>query len=266
MRVFSSFILFLGIFILANTVFAADYDILLNEILIDSSPQLVELINRGEESIDISNWYIDDSGGATFFTIPENSILPPNSCSVFSSDFNFNKTSSDVVRLFSPTAPPTSTQAGLIDMFLYEKAPGSEISYLRLPDGEDNWTSASATLGKFNQTGLACFIEPTRTPTPTPKRTILPTSPPTPSQTPAVFQKNQDILSSPLPQLTLIPFNVSLPHRASSSQEEVLGELTAPPDTKAVQLTKTLSFISASYSVLTITSVFFKMKFGVQPN
>ena len=53
---------------LVPSVFA---DVRINEFLIEPEPQTIELINTGSESADISGWYIDDSAGTTYFTIPE---------------------------------------------------------------------------------------------------------------------------------------------------------------------------------------------------
>ncbi|MBI3366623.1 lamin tail domain-containing protein, partial [Candidatus Roizmanbacteria bacterium] len=120
-----------------NTV--ADTTIRINEFFIEPTPQQVEIINTGTQSADISGWYIDDNGGSTYYTIPQSSILYPNACLVFAGDFNLNKSSPDTIRLFNTIAPPTSTNANLIDSFSYKLSSGSGISYLRLPDGTDNW-------------------------------------------------------------------------------------------------------------------------------
>ncbi len=130
--------------------------------------QSVELINNTNEVVDISNWYIDDSGGTTYFTIPANSLLYPNSCLVFSGDFNLNKSSADTVKLLNNSNT-------LIDSFTYNSCPGTGISYLRLPDKNNNWTTGTSSLGKFNQTGENCLFVPSPT--------IIPTSIPTPTPT-----------------------------------------------------------------------------------
>ncbi len=154
------------IFALMTSNVLAQSKILINEFLIDPQPQQVEIINNGTESADLSGSIIDDSGGTTFYTIPQSSVLQPNSCLVFSGDFNLNKTSADTIRLIS--------NAELIDSFSYKTSSGSGISYQRLPDSENNWTTASANLGKFNShTEQACLIP-----------TITPTVPPTPTETP----------------------------------------------------------------------------------
>ena len=158
-------ILLIGIVLSGRSVFAA---VKINEFLVDPT-QEIEIINTGSDSADISNWYLDDSGGASYFTISGNTIIYPNSCLVFTSDFNLNKSSADAVRFFNNTAAPTSSSAILIDSFSYKSSPGTGISYQRLPDGSDNWASASATLGSFNASKTNCIITPTPTPTPQPE-------------------------------------------------------------------------------------------------
>ena len=144
--------------------------------------QAVELLNVGTESADISGWYIDDSGGTTFYTIPQNSILYSNACLVFSGSFNLNKTSSDSIRLFNSNFAPTDSNAVLVDSFSYSSSPGQNISYSRIPDASDNWATASASLNQFNESGQSCLVVPTSTPTPTlvpsPQTPPAPTTPP----------------------------------------------------------------------------------------
>ncbi|MEK7597862.1 MAG: lamin tail domain-containing protein [Patescibacteria group bacterium] len=155
----------LTIFVLSTTYFIlnisyvyAQSKIFINEFLIDPQPQSVEIFNSGSESANISDWMIDDSGGTTFYTIPKESIIFPNRCLIFSTDFNLNKTSADTVQLIN-----NSQQ--LVDSFSYKSSSGSGISFLRLPDGSNNWTTESATLGFYNQTNISCLITPTQTPT-----------------------------------------------------------------------------------------------------
>ena len=161
---------------LVPSVFA---DVRINEFLIEPEPQTIELINTGSESADISGWYIDDSGGTTYFTIPDNTLIFPNYCAVFSANLNLNKVSSDTIQLFDKTAPPTSPSAILIDSYSYNKSPGLGISFLRLPDGFGEYSTASASLGLFNEKSLNCIKTQELTPT----ETITPTNTPTPSPT-----------------------------------------------------------------------------------
>lgn len=156
--------LFLGILIFAifnKSVYASE-KVLINEVLIDPS-QSIELINTDSSEINISGWYLDDSGGSTFYTIPNNSILYGNSCLVFSSDFNLNKASADTVRLFDNSGEPTSQNSRLIDSYSYKTSPGQNISFLRIPDKNDNWATAEASIGLFNESKSNCIITPTPT-------------------------------------------------------------------------------------------------------
>lgn len=147
----------------------------INEFLIDPS-QKIELFNSGLSPFDISGWFLDDSGGTTYFTVPQNTVLAPNSCTVFEADFNLNKTTADTVRLFSSTAPPPSTQSALIDFFSYKASSGSGTSFKRLPDGEGPWGTGPADLGFYNNTTLSCVASPLPTLSPSP--THVPTTTP----------------------------------------------------------------------------------------
>lgn len=169
------------LFFLCLTVYA-EPSVLINEVLIDASPQSIEIINTSSESADISGWYLDDSGGTTYYTIPSNTILYPGLCTVFSSDFNLNKASSDASRLFSNAYPPTDTHSFLIDSYAYKKSFGPGISYVRIPDGSTNWSTASASLGLFNGSLTPCIVTPTPIPSPS-YQPHLPTltSPPSPT-------------------------------------------------------------------------------------
>jgi hypothetical protein len=145
--------------------------ILINEFLIEPTPQAVEIINIGDQNTDLSGWIIDDDGGSsTAYTIPQNSIIYPNSCLVFSSNFYLNRSSADVVRLINNIGD-------IIDSFSYKSSSGSGISYFRLPDSESNWTTGPANLGLFNSTKTSCIIPPipTFTLTPTPSLVFLST-------------------------------------------------------------------------------------------
>ncbi len=182
MRKIYVFLLFVLFFILLYPVFG-EQNIKINEFAIDLNPQQVELINTSSSSADISNWYLDDSGGTTYYTLPQNTYIYPNSCLVFSSDLNLNKSSPDTIRLFDNTLPPTATNASLIDSYAYKSSPGTGKSYLRNPDGENNWIAGVSTLGQYNLTGQNCVITPTLTPTPSPTPTPIPSITPSPTPT-----------------------------------------------------------------------------------
>ncbi len=185
------FVFFLLLFFLTKNVYGQS-KILINEFLIDPQPQKVEIINIGSDSADLSGWIIDDSGGLNHFTIPNSTIIYPNSCLVFSGDFNLNKSSFDTIRLIN--------NSEIIDSFSYQSSSGSGISYVRLPDGENNWTTAEANIGFFNQNPqISCIYQP-QTPTPSitptitltptfPPSSITPTTPPQPTPTPISYEK-----------------------------------------------------------------------------
>jgi hypothetical protein len=159
----------------------AESKILINEFLIDPQPQSMEIINTGDENIDLGGWIIDDNGGSSsIYTIPPGSIIYPNSCLVFSKDFNLNKSTSDSARLFD-------SGQNLMDSYPYKSSPGQGISYSRIPDKESNWSTASATLGYFNTGDLSCVVLPSLTTVPTegPQPSI--TDEPTPTEIPMSY-------------------------------------------------------------------------------
>lgn len=174
-------LIYILLFILKECVYAEN-NVLINEFVIDPQPQQIELLNIGSSSADISGWYLDDNGGTTFATIPQNTILYPNSCYIYFGDLNLNKSSADTVRLFNNTSPPTSSSAQLIDFYTYKSSPGTGIGFSRIPDGQNNWLSTNSTIGLFNENNLSCIFIPTTTPTPT--STPSPTPSPTPNNTP----------------------------------------------------------------------------------
>lgn len=154
--------------------------VILNEVAIQPI-QTVELYNSDATiSADISSWYIDDSGGTTYFTIPSNTFISPLSCQVFTSDFNFNKSSVDTIRLIDSSYPPTTTSAIIIDSHQYTKAPETDYSFSRKSDG--TWEVLPSSLGFFNGTLLSCVPTPTPTPEPTPTEIVTPTPSPEPTQ------------------------------------------------------------------------------------
>lgn len=164
--------------------------------------QTVELINTSSESANLSGWFIDDNGGSSYYVIPDNTLIYPQSCAVFQGDFNLNKSSADMVRLFNSSAQPTSSSAILIDSFSYKTSPGSGMSFFRSPDANGDWTSGVSNFGMFNTSGLSCFITPTETIPPSPTPNPSPSSPEisiTPA--PASFQQIyiSEVMTAPAP-------------------------------------------------------------------
>ncbi|MCX6732218.1 MAG: lamin tail domain-containing protein [Candidatus Roizmanbacteria bacterium] len=197
---FSIYFIILLFFILTYPL-PVKSSIVLNEVAIQPN-QVVELYNTASTSADISSWYIDDAGGTTYYTISSQTIIPPQSCLLFSSDFNFNKSSADVVRLFDNSYPPTSSSAKLIEQYSYTKAPDSNYSFSKKKDGGTEWQTTISSLGLFNETLTNCIPTttptplPTETPAPNPTATLIPSSEPTQTPTPTPLIDYQNIYIS----------------------------------------------------------------------
>lgn len=196
----------------------------INEVLIEPTPQIVELLNTGSEIVNISNWFIDDNGGTTYFTIPEGTLLYPNACMSFDGSFNLNRTSADSVRLFNSTAPPTSPSAQLADLFEYKASSGSGVTFQRVPDGADVWATGSATLNQYNLNGQSCVYLPTSTPTPQPTPTAI--SLPTPTVSPTSQPTTTPVLTpsptpSPAPEVQAIYLSEVYPYPTTGEHEWV---------------------------------------------
>jgi len=195
MQLMGQIIIIIASFIISSLSVHAS--VVLNEVAIQPN-QTVELYNTASTSADISSWYIDDAGGTTYFTVPPQTIIAPQSCLIFSSDFNFNKSSTDVVRLFDNTGAPTTSSAKLIEQYSYAKAPDANYSFSKKIDGGTEWQINTSSLGMFNETLFSCIPTPTSTPSPTepPSPTIAPTPSPTnqptqvPSSTPSIEYLN----------------------------------------------------------------------------
>lgn len=181
--------------------------IVINEFSIHTNPQVVELYNVGTETVNIGGWYLDDSGGTTYLTIAETIVLAPNQCVLVQGNINLNTSSSDTVRLFDTTAPPTLTSAHLIDSFLYTQPGVAGQTHTRIPNGTGTFFLASASLGLHNDLSTNCLSSvPTIAPTPSP--TVVPTplvtvsvtvtSPPTPTVTPITNVYLSEVMANPL--------------------------------------------------------------------
>lgn len=152
--------------------------VLINEFQVEPEQQ-IEVWNGSAETVNLTGWVLDDSSGSTFFTIPENSLAPSQSCLVFKANFYLNKSSADTVRLFNPLGE-------LIDSYSYDKSPGENVSWQRNPHGSANWTVEAANFGD-------CLVVASPTidlPTPTVQNTpgvLEPTGTPTPAPVTNVY-------------------------------------------------------------------------------
>lgn len=170
------------LFCIGSKTACAASSVVINE-LQTSVPQTVELYNNGTTTIDLSGWFIDDSGGATHYTIPDDTVLPPNKCISFESAFGFNTASADSVRLFNSSAAPTASNTQIMDSFSYDKITDATKNYQRIPDGSSIWVTSLPSVDKLNLTGVPCTPSPSATPTPSPTRTPTPSKTPTPQPT-----------------------------------------------------------------------------------
>ncbi len=215
MRQLNLFYLIICLFVVLVYSASVNASVVINEVAIQPN-QVVELYNTATTSADISSWYIDDAGGTTFFTIPPQTILYPQSCLLFSSDFNLNKSSSDVVRLFDNSGPPTSSSAKLVEQYLYSKAPDINYSFIKKKDATAEWQTGPSSLGLSNDTLLPCIPTPTPTPLPTEAPTSFPTNTPFPTSTPI-----QEPSPTPISELKSIYISEVFPYPQTNEPEWV---------------------------------------------
>ncbi len=197
-------------FIFPKPAFASD--VVINEFQIEpSSSQWVELYNSGSESHDISGWFVDDDGGSEKFTIPQGTIIAPNSYVTFDSGkFNWNTSTGDSARLLQGDV--------VIDEYNFLSNPGDQFSFGRFPNGQA-WAVCSPTKGITN-TGC---VYPTSTPTPTP--TPLP---PTPTAT-LTPQPTSTPKSIPTPTQTIVPTRTPTPTKTPTPTLKPTVTLAATP-------------------------------------
>ncbi len=109
----------------------------------------VELRNLEARAVDLAGWVLDDvpDGGSKPYTLPPGSAIPPGGYLVLfgrQTGIALNN-DSDTVRLLRPNG-------ALADQFVYNKSPGYDRSYSRVPDGSGNWTrECEVTPGEANR-------------------------------------------------------------------------------------------------------------------
>lgn len=185
----------LSLLFFPSSVFAS---VVINEFEVEpSSSQWVELYNTSASLVDISGWIIDDNGSlSTKFTIPQNTLLPSNTCITFTSgNFNFNTASSDSAQLFSGST--------VIDVYSYTKSAGNNMSFGRSPDGTGEWVTMTPSFGSFNISGDPCLPPATPIPTSTPINT--PTSTLSPTVTPSTVVATSMVMITPTHTSTSTP-------------------------------------------------------------
>jgi len=163
-----------ALFLSKSLAFASD--VVINEFLVDpDSDQWVELYNKGDNPVDISGWFIDDSGGTEKFTIASGTVILSREFKVFESGYlNLNRSSADIVRLLNGV--------NVEDSYSYTTGPGVNKSYGRDKDGIGIWVGFDSLTKGFSNNDSVPMPTPTNTPTPTPSPS--PTSSPKPTSTP----------------------------------------------------------------------------------
>ena len=119
-----------------------------------NSPDFVELINTGAETVDLSGWVLKDNTENNSYTFPSGSSIAAGAILGLSGedvDFAFGLGNGDAVRLFAPGAV-------LIDSHTYPAHPPAGQSWGRCPDGTGAIVvTAAATKGAPN----TCAVPPT---------------------------------------------------------------------------------------------------------
>lgn len=199
----------------------------------------VEIYNGNDFSVSLTNWYLDDlenSGSSPKIFSLE---IAPQSYGVFELSSSMFNNSGDNIRLLD-------FNKSFKDGFEYSDAHQGK-SYGRISFDSDNFCLQEPTKGTVNNSCLnpTATHQPTRTSTPTPQL-IKNTTVTTP-------------LSPPFkPSLANQYTNIKLP--SPIIKGEILGITNKKQTNQNKILIKWLSFLSSSYSLLTIFSILVKIK------
>jgi hypothetical protein len=121
--------------------------------------EFIELFNTGAQLADLSGWQLDDaSGGSAPYSIPAGATLAPGAFLALpqsTTGISLNN-DGDSVRLLAPDGT-------VVDEWVYDRDPGDNVSWVRLPDGGAWHGRGWPTPGASN----VALPEPTQTP-PTP--------------------------------------------------------------------------------------------------
>ena len=205
------------LFLLPKTAFA---QVVINEFVVDGSPEWVEFHNASDSAEYLKQYFIDDdedfdndsgnSGKKSLSSIDISSINYPY---YDLSSAIFNNSSSDYVVLFDQLG-------NVIDSYSYEKSPGENISIGRSPDGSgDFFVLQSLTKGSSNALPI-----PSSTPTPTATPTSEPTSTPGPTDTPTPTATSAPT-STPTIKLSLTPTKKPTPSLTLTPTATPSGEI-----------------------------------------
>jgi hypothetical protein len=215
-----------------------------------SGTEWVELYNAGSDSVDLSNWVIDDDTlGGTRVVIASGTTLPPGGFLVVAIPSAILNNSGDAVTL-------SNASGTIVDQIGYTSSTSNQ-AILRIPDGASTITnSASASPGSANAPTPSS--SPTYTSTPEPSTptalplasmtVVEPTATTEPSTTPAVATATSQALPSqtPSPTKTETPSKTPSPTKTETPSKTPSPTKTETPSktpspTKTASLTRTLS-------------------------
>lgn len=240
------FIIFAVIFISAvflskSAAFASD--IVINEILPNPSSsnddtEYIELYNKSDTDIDLTNWQLDDleNGGANPFKITEKTILKKDYFVFYKDQTGIGlNNDGDDVRLLDQN----STE---VDKIHYDSTK-TDVAIGRAPDGENEIVELSS-ISPGSPNGLPIVtptLTPTAIPTSTPVPTLKPTSTPKPTTTPKPTPTTKP---TPTSKISTSPSKIAL----SGSSEKTSGNQNLPKEILGENIKNTNS-ISSSPSI-----------------
>jgi len=174
------FFVFLILFLFPEKVEA---QVVINEIVPDSSLEWIELYNSSPSAEYLKNYYIDDDtdfdsdAGSSVKKILSDINISSNTFPFFETS-SFLNNSGDWVVLFNSSGV-------VLDQYQYTSNPGSEVSIGRYPDSSGSFSKlTSLTKGYANTVPIT--PSPSSTTTSTPASTPTPSSTSSPTKTPTI--------------------------------------------------------------------------------
>lgn len=194
-------VLFLLIFFFTfpGKAFAALY---INEFSSNSSPEWIEIYNSDSASVDLSNYIIRDSTDS--HKIDLTGSIAGNGFATFEFSGSVLNNDGDKIRLLvkNEGGVENSVSEVVYGVPGDVKAPASDQTAGRNPDGTSNWVLFSASSRNSSNNSSAVVPTPTSAPTDTPS----PSKTPTPTQTPT-----PGLTMTPTKSPTLVPSKITSP-------------------------------------------------------
>lgn len=225
-------------------------NIYISEVMANPPPgenEWIELFNNNDFSVSLTNWFIDDieNGGSSpkLFSLD----IPAKNYGVIKFTSSLFNNTGDSVRLLD-------FNKSSIDDFEYASTT-QEKTLGRTSFDSDEFCLQEPSKGNINN---SC-INPTPTPIPTPQPTHKPANSP---YLPTAAVANRSITRIPSVSINQLinTSNNSTPMNRLIGGGEVLGSSNQNSINNHNRLIRSLSFISFSYSLLTILSIFLRIK------